>query len=73
VASTPVPTLTIRKVIANPCVLGPAITGTFIQGVPSQWHFNWNTVNKDTGVFLIQVNLGDNGDPNPPYIWVRLQ
>src|SRR5262249_17472905 len=75
-AATPIPTLTIRKVvptILDPCAFGPPITGSFIQGVANQWHFNWNTLKStDVGVWRIDVNLGDFGDPNPPYIWVRL-
>ena len=75
-SATPIPTLTIRKVVpqtGNPCAFsGNPITGPFIQGVASQWHFNWNTVKNDAGVFRIDVNLQD-GNPNPPFIWVRMQ
>jgi hypothetical protein len=74
VSPTP-PTVTIKKlgIPGNPCGVASIVSGPFILGTASQWHFNWDSAKKDAGaVFRIEVNQGDM-NPNPPGMYIRLQ
>ena len=66
------PTVTITK--RNPstgAIIGVPVDHQYFQWVSNQWHFNWNTLTTDKGIYRIEVVLGD-GSPNP-YAIVQLR